>query len=571
MNNNHKTFKNRTKKQADILKKYGASLASLVLLMVLVSLITYYILKIQINLGPIWDTYDFLSNALLFAGQGTGYSDLTRPPLLSFLTSILFMLGYTSTTSISVIDALLFIFGVAGMFLLLKIRFNNIESFLGSLLYATFPIVISFVGIGLSDIPSVSFGIWAVYFTILAVKKNSNFFYISFPLIMLAFLTRYTSALLIFPMMLYILLNRKSIKMRDIFIGISASILLLIPVLIFFYDVFGNPFYSFLNFFSSSSGAVSTGTFAYNHNILYFLEYLPSFIGAQGVSIIFITILGLAVYEITEFRKKTPFKTRLINMLHVNKKSTKIKLILIIAIAAVFLGTFGQIFWMLSEILFFGLAYLSYDLLKNQNITNLDMYLFIFAWFMAFFIFHSIYIVKDARYFVTMAPAITYLMILGINEVSSRIGLKIRNINITSYLFSIILIFMILSFTVSYLPGIPEENSNLKVINENIDSASQWLIHYDPDYKTKIIYSDLWPYSGWYLKMNIGMMPIFKDGQMYYTGAKDYSPNQQDNIAADKYLISKNVQYCFSSLQRLNLTSYKPIKQFGNVIIYKRV
>ena len=547
-----------------ILKKYRFSLISLAILIAFVGLITYYRVNIQMNIGPIWDTYDFLSDALLFAGQGTGYSDLTRPPLLPFLTSIFFRLGYISPAAIFIVDGLLFIFGVVGLFLLLKLRFNNIESFLGSILYATFPIVISFAGVGLSDIPSVSFSIWSIYFTILAVKRNSKFFYLSFPLMMLAFLTRYPSALLIFPLSLYILSNKDSIKeIRDIIIGIGISVLLLIPVLIFSYDVFGNPFYSFINFFGSSSGA-ATGALAYNPDLLYFIKNLPSFIGAQGVTILII-IFCFIVYEFMRFKSRKSLHIPQIN------KNMKIKLILLIILSFVFLGTFGKLFWVESEILFFLIGYLLYNLSKNWNIKSMDLHLLMFTWFMSFFIFHSVYAVKTERYFVTMAPALVYFLILGIDHISNRIIFKIRNINVTSHLFSIILIFMVLLSLTFYLPGIQEENNNLKIMNENADLASQWLINYDPSYKTKIIYSNLWPYSGWYMKMNIGMMPIFNNGQRYYTGARDYSPNQQDNIETNNYLVNNSVYYYFSILQELNLTSYKPIKQFGNIIIYKRV
>lgn len=514
------------------------------------------------NIGPIWDTYDFLSDALLFAGQGTGYSDLTRPPLISFLTSIFFRLEYISPAAIFIVDGLLFIFGVVGLFLLLKLRFNNIESFLGSILFATFPIVISFAGVGLSDIPSVSFSIWTIYFTILAVKRNSKFFYLSFPLMMLAFLTRYPSALLIFPLSLYILSNRKSVeRVKDILIGISISLLLLTPVLIFFYNVFGNPFYSFLNFFGSSSGA-ATGALAYNPDLLYFIKKLPSFIGAQGVTILII-VFCFIVYNLIKSRK-------LLHIPQINRK-TGIHLILLIILSFIFIGTFGKLFWAESEILFFLIGYLLYNLSKNWNIKDIDLHLLMFTWFMTFFIFHSVYVVKTERYFVTMAPALVYFLILGINNISDSIKLKIRNINVTSHLFSIILIFIVLLSLTFYLPSIQEENDNLKIMNENACLASQWLINYDPNYKTKVIYSNLWPYSGWYMKMSIGMMPIFKSGQTYYTGAKDYSPDQQDCIETNNYLVNNSVYYYFSSLQELNLTSYKPIKQFGNIIIYKRV
>ena len=111
-------------------------------------------------------------------------------------------------STIFAVDGVLFVFGVIGMFMLLKIRFNDLESFLGGLLYATFPIVLTIFRFGFSDLASVSFSIWAFYFMVLAVKKDSKFFYLAFPFAMFAFLTRYNSALLIFPIFLYLLINK---------------------------------------------------------------------------------------------------------------------------------------------------------------------------------------------------------------------------------------------------------------------------------------------------------------------------------------------------------------------------
>ena len=56
-----------------------------------------------------------------------------------------------------------------------------------------FPLLLLNIGFGFSDLASVSFSIWAFYFMVLAVKKDSRFFYLSFPFLMLAFLTRYNS------------------------------------------------------------------------------------------------------------------------------------------------------------------------------------------------------------------------------------------------------------------------------------------------------------------------------------------------------------------------------------------
>ncbi|MBI5681014.1 MAG: glycosyltransferase family 39 protein [Methanobacterium sp.] len=542
----------------------------MIILVIIISIITYFRMKIQMNIGPIWDTYDFLSNALVFAGQPIGYSDLTRPPLISFLTSVLFRLGYVSVSTIFFVDGALFIFGVVGLFLLLNLRFNYMESFLGSLIYGTFPIVISFVGFGLSDIASVSFTIWAFYFMALAVKKNSKYFYLSFPFMMLAFLTRYPSALLIFPAALYIFINIRTVEKRDAIIGIGVSLLLLIPVFIFFYKVFGNPLYSFLSFFGLTSTTISAENFSYDPNLLYFVEKTPAYIGAQSIAIISIIMLGTILYTINRLKGDSKLKINIFNAINIKNKNTRIKLLILMIMTLIFLGTFGKAFYMVSESLFFAICYIFYSLIKNLNIKDIDLHLLFFAWFMAFFIFHSIFVIKDNRYFVTMAPAVSYFLIWGLSEIYAKIGFKIRNINVTSYVLSLILIFMILSATASYLPGIQNKNYKLKIMDENIDLSSQWLMNYDPNYKNKAVYSNAWPYFGWYLKTDVKMMPLFKDNQTYYGGLKNYNFSQQDIISFNNYLESNNAYYYLSYGISLNLTSYQQIKKFGNVIIYEK-
>ncbi len=58
------------------------------------SIIAYFLYNLMSNFGPLWDTCDFLLYALEFAGKGVGYSNQLRPPVLPFLTSIVFRFGY---------------------------------------------------------------------------------------------------------------------------------------------------------------------------------------------------------------------------------------------------------------------------------------------------------------------------------------------------------------------------------------------------------------------------------------------------------------------------------------------
>jgi len=264
---------NKTIKLKGFLKKNIISIIISVLLLIIVSAITYYRILIQTNIGPTSDSFVFLSNAMFYLGHYAGYSDLLRPPVFSFIIYLVFRLGYISVNTIFIVDGLLFIFGVIGLYLLLKIKFNDLESFLGTLLYVSFPIVLLFLGFGFSDLASVSFSIWAIYLTVLSVKKDSRIFYLAFPFTMLAFLTRYNSGLLIFPILLYILINKSKVDLKNFILGIAASIIVIVPVFIFFYEQFGNIIYPFINFSATSiSASAATGSASYNPNVFFFLE-----------------------------------------------------------------------------------------------------------------------------------------------------------------------------------------------------------------------------------------------------------------------------------------------------------
>ena len=555
----------------NFLKKHVYSIIFLVLLTLIVSVITYYRILIQIDMGPVSDTIDFFTNALVFAGKGIEYSDLLRPPFFSFITSLFIRLGYTSIDTIFFVDGGLFVFGVVGMFLLLKIKFNDLESFLGGLLYATFPIVLTVLAIGFSDLSSVSFSIWAIYFMVLAVKKDSKFFYLAFPFLMFAFLTRYNNALLIFPVFLFILINRNKINFKNFIIGVSASILAIVPVLIFYYFKFGNIIYPFINFGSTSTTVSgSSVSAAYDPNVLFYLQKFPDFIGFQGFLIMLIVAFGVVFYLFLRFIRNRD-KKNLFEGRSLKGRATKIKWLTTIILLVIFLGSFDRTIYFFSEVLFFVLSCMFYDLSKN-SIKDIDIHLMVFAWFMAFFIFHSIFVIKDNRYFVLMAPPVAFFMILGLSKISHALKFMFKNTNITFPVLAIILTSIILIFTAYQLPAILETNNNKAIANENIELASQWFVNYDPNYKNQNIYSDLWPNFSWYLKTNVKPVPIFKNNQTIMNGGVNNNIfNQEDSNQYNNYLLTNNADYYLCVRPGLNLTSYTPIKQFGIVIIYKKI
>lgn len=95
-----------------------------IFLLLIVVIIVYYRVKVQLEIGPMWDTYDFLSNALWFAGKSSGYTDLNRPPLLPFLTSIFFRFGEVSEAIIFTLDGIFFGFWCNGYLFIIKTTFQ---------------------------------------------------------------------------------------------------------------------------------------------------------------------------------------------------------------------------------------------------------------------------------------------------------------------------------------------------------------------------------------------------------------------------------------------------------------
>jgi hypothetical protein len=534
-------------------KEYNKDYVFLPLLVLILVLIAYYRATIQIEIGPIWDTFDFLSNAMYFAGQGFGYADLNRPPIIPFLTSLIFRLGVISESVIFYLDASFLVFGAIGLYLFFRMKFKAMESFLGSLLFSTFPVVVLFTGVGLTDIPSVSLSIWALYATVLAVKKNPMFFYFSFPLAMLAFLTRYPAGFIIFPIFFYLEINRHEVSLKNMLGGILLSLLPGVIVLLFFYNQFGNPLGPFSSFYGSTQKAWSTTYVYYHPDPLYFIKNILSYIGVGGLIIILGLVISAFICLITKF-KIIKLKFKQFCALKMSR-DIKIKVGALFLLFLLFIITFARVHYFISEAMFLVVCILFYPILRSSNIKDLDFHFLFVSWFMAFFIFHSVYAVKDDRYFITMTPALSYFLVLVFSEIKKFWGLKIKYKNMLYNIFAVILVFMMLVSAVDYMQMIPDNESQNVVELNDIKMASEWLKVNDPQYFDKNISSDQWPYFSWYLKTNVTQVQLFNNNN---------NNDDENNLSID------NANYFLTVKDGLNLTNYQSIKQFGYITIYKR-
>lgn len=123
-------------------------------------------------------------------------------------------LGIKDATSIYIVTGLFAVIGNIGLYFLLRIRFDEILSLTGVILYATFALNLTWLANGSIDIPGVSITIWTIFFMIMAVDKNPKYYLLAFPTLIIAFFTRYTIVFII-PVMVCIIYTERDSKLKN--------------------------------------------------------------------------------------------------------------------------------------------------------------------------------------------------------------------------------------------------------------------------------------------------------------------------------------------------------------------
>lgn len=517
------------------------------------------------------DIYFYLIQGLRFAGytiEGYEYVNYLSP-LIPFLTSILFRLGFVSETSIFTVTGIFYILGVIGTYLLLKLRFNNIISVFGSLLYGSLSINLLWAANGTIDIPSVSLSIWALYFMILGIEKNQKYFYLGFPIAVLAFFAKYTGGLILAIMILYLLIKPNIINnikkyIKNIFLGMMVGLLIAIPFLSYFY-LNKIP----LGFINQAQDIATTTTGIakdkISNNLFYYFTNLPRFIYNPNhiISwiILLIGIIGLiiGIYKlINKFKKRNGYLA-IINQKKISFKAYYSLLILNILVIIVNFLMVGKVSFIISEAIFFMLI-LSFGFLMNKILNDFSVKtqkkfyydLIMFSWFFSYMIFFSAHLTKVDRYFTTMAPPFVFFITLSLNFILNIKIKKFGNVNkINRSLFkkvipiSLIAILLISSF------GYLTINKQDSLVHDERETV-KWLNNYDKNYESKIIWAERGPIFTWYMKKEVNYVN-------WLSKPSELSKIMQNN----------NTTY-FISIHNIELPDYSKIKDIGEVSIYKQ-
>ena len=535
-------------------------------------IITSYLLIDQVYVGvPYYDVFVYLNNALIFAGIPVGnMSVIYLPPLMPFLTSLFFRVGFISSNIIFMIDGVIFIFGVIGFYLLLRERFNEIQSSIGCIIFLSFPLIYSWAVSGGIDVPGVSFSIWVVYFLVRGVREDNKYLYLVLPMLSVAFLTRYTSIMLIFPISLYLLINNNFYNnIKKLVISLLPSAMIVTPFLTYFYLNLGN-LNALINIFisTSSNSSAPVQDVGYNPDRLYYLTHILNYISVGPLTglynqlltpsigfptiLSYITIailvvgLGIYIYRIL-------LKGKIQGTFSSNKVKTYNCLIILIILSAVGVFSFFLESYIITEFVILLALFTGYILLNDINVKNLKIDFLFLSWFAAFFIFHSVIILKVDRYFITMIPALTYFTLLAFSVIIEKYKVKFKHDKLKSWgLYVIVGLIFITSAT-----AVHTGHSFIHGYGYTVQSASDWLEEYDPNYKNEIIYSNYDPAFTWALKKEV----IIGVPSTYV------SPTTFSN-----YLTSNNADYYIDSFSepKLDIPGYHIIKNISTTSIYQK-
>lgn len=552
----------------------NANKVSFILFLSLISIttvITLYKLQIQFNVDvAYWDTFQYLNFARRFAFPGLN-NDMSLSPFLPYLTSLLFSLGYVSSHALFILDGIIYLLGVMGFYWLLKMRFKAVESFAGSIFYATFTLVLSWVAVGGIDLASVSFSILAILFTLMAVKKDSRYYFLAFPLAAIAFFTKYTAGLIGLIMLFYIVINQEYLRnLKNMVIGILLGSVIALRFIIYFYITINNPFPFLGQFKGTVSNAATTIDSGFNPDYLFYLKNLPNYISSISNQTDFtgflnpslsdptfiaylllgIMVLGLFIYLLNIIQK---FKQ--VPQEKLKNKIGLLKLGIFIILLIAFYTSIGDVSYVISILVLSIIFLFIYRFLKYLQIKNADFDVTLFLWLAVYMVFNSILATKNDRYFVNVMPGLAFLIVLAINCINSKINLSYRKINLGSLL-SMALVVIVLSSTLVFLDRIPQEN-----YAHDMESISQWLHNYDGELFDKAVYSNHWPGFEWYLNKRVYRgIPQTKESMF-----KDFG----DLNEFSKFLQEKKAYYYIYRGSDLYLPDYHIIKRVGIFTIYE--
>ncbi|WP_405292736.1 glycosyltransferase family 39 protein [Methanobrevibacter sp.] len=481
------------------------------------------------------DVYVYLINALYYTGvniRATGTIYLS--PLICFLTSIFFRLGFVDNLAIYIVTGAFAIFGNIGFYILLKRYFNEVLSLSGCIIYSSLTLYLTWLANGTLDIPAVSMIIWTALFSIIAIKENPKFYKYAILFVILGIFTRYTVILTLPALVLYYIYEKgfkmESEDFKEIKKGIIIGLLLVI-ITMGAISIMGSGHFGASGQISNGiSGAQGSETDpAYNTDVTYYVSNFLNFISNSHT-----VIDGNPILE-----NPTPLSFIIIGILIIgmllwlynNRRKPEKKDLIPLAFFIVAILSFTRISSVVTTLLILAGLYF-----MGRDSDNKNEY-FMLAWIFSNLIFFSYYSIKVNRYLLPIFPAVIYFVLLSIDTINKRIKI---NENILPVILIALFIIQAFTFTLTF-----EQTDEFKTIED----VSDYIIDSNPDYKN----------------LSIGTYNV--RAYNWWLGENLLAIESSDEETID----SSNATYYISDKILENVTNYTEIKNINNVYIYERV
>jgi len=502
----------------------------------------YFKFYSQARIGPGWDTYSFLINALTFSGQGIGYFEFDRGPFVSYLVSIVFRMGYVHENVIMIIDCFLTLVGAMALYLLLRLKIPKLPSFVAAFIFLSSRIMVSWEAVGYTDIASASMSIVAVYFFVLGLEKDSKFLILFWPTYLLAFLTRSTAGLVIIPILFYYITTQKKIRfVKHHIAGIIAAFLVFIPVMIFYGNNTGDPFFYIKIIFSGFGKTVeTTGAIGeiYSKSKFFFIDSIDTQLIYERYFPIIITIVLVGSFlNIIKYLK------------HSSKKINSFFILLFYFL--IFYYTFKNSSFFFSEIVLLLLSYSFYRFtMPTFKDNKAQFYLMFIIWMLSYFLFHSNYYQKVTRYYIMMMPGIAFIIATSAQELGKTLDSIVKKRYIA---YSAVMLLVLLSFSSSaffQISSLENKDENITVIRAKV--LGMWMEENIEDLDTSKIYSDLWVLLGWYTKNRVLAMPFYSDSRAFDHELQKYNINYYATVKSQEFQSCEEL-YSYEGFRLLEL------------------
>ncbi len=241
-----------------------------------------------------WDETAYLQNAeVIFSGR-TNYDEFEiRPPLLSVLIAGSFQI-YHHVFSASFLTAILGSLGILFIFYLTKEMYSEKTGIISAIIYSLSPALVQSSHWIMTEAIALSFIIGGLYFIIKSNFENKKYIFISSLLFSLAFLTRFTSIILIFIFAAYFVSNNFSLKfIKDkLFLWGAYMLLISAPYFIWVQIKYG----FFLHTLIRANSVVSDFNEPVYFYVINLFTYLPIIL-STGIIIYIIKTISNKNYE----------------------------------------------------------------------------------------------------------------------------------------------------------------------------------------------------------------------------------------------------------------------------------